>query len=247
MKHTLTRKTVAEQLADHLAKDIFQGRFAWESTLPPIRKLAEQYGVTVPTTQRAIARIQEMGLVSVRHGSGMRVLNPKEHAGLAALPHWIEALADTPDKACEVLGDFLELRRVIALDLLSRAKDDVRESGLAQAHKAIDGLAQLAKKNAPIEEIVAADLAIVRALLNLRPQAAYSTIFNVFETLLETLPEIATAMYASPRHNAEGWAALMALMHQQGDLRATLEPILVAVDAQTLKQFAKELKKGRRR
>lgn len=74
-----------ELLADALMRRIFQGDFPPGSRLPPERRLAVDLGVDRTTLRMALKQLQRMNLVTVRHGSGIEVVDYREKGGLDVL------------------------------------------------------------------------------------------------------------------------------------------------------------------
>lgn len=95
------RQRVDEQIATSIADAILDGVFPPGSTLPPERELAEQLGVNRTSLRQGLARLQQMGLIEVRHGSGSVVCDPE---GLTH-PAVVEALVRKlgPDFLVELL------------------------------------------------------------------------------------------------------------------------------------------------
>ncbi|BBX75038.1 FadR family transcriptional regulator [Mycobacterium shinjukuense] len=95
------RQRVDEQIAASIADAILDGVFPPGSTLPPERDLAERLGVNRTSLRQGLARLQQMGLIEVRHGSGSVVRDPE---GLTH-PAVVEALVRRlgPDFLAEVL------------------------------------------------------------------------------------------------------------------------------------------------
>ncbi|MGB9226566.1 FadR/GntR family transcriptional regulator, partial [Mycobacterium sp.] len=71
------RQRVDEQIAASIADAILDGAFPPGSTLPPERDLAEQLGVNRTSLRQGLARLQQMGLVEARQGSGTVVRDPE--------------------------------------------------------------------------------------------------------------------------------------------------------------------------
>lgn len=71
------RQRLDEQIATSIADAILDGAFPPGSTLPPERELAEQLGVNRTSLRQALARLQHMGLIEARHGSGNVVRDPE--------------------------------------------------------------------------------------------------------------------------------------------------------------------------
>jgi GntR family transcriptional repressor for pyruvate dehydrogenase complex len=74
-----------ELLADALMRRIFLGEFAPGSRLPPERQLAVDLSVDRTTLRMALKQLQRMNLVTVRHGSGIEVVDYRTHGGLDVL------------------------------------------------------------------------------------------------------------------------------------------------------------------
>ncbi|OOK69876.1 bacterial regulatory s, gntR family protein [Mycobacterium kansasii] len=101
------RLRVDEQIAASIADAILDGVFPPGSTLPPERDLAAQFGVNRTSLRQGLARLQQMGLIEVRHGSGSVVRDPE---GLTH-PAVVEALVRKlgPD----FLAELLEIRAAL--------------------------------------------------------------------------------------------------------------------------------------
>lgn len=67
-------KTLVEQVCDRLAEKVYQ--LAGESgVLPAERRLAEELGVSRSVVREAIQRLELQGLLEVRRGSGIRIVD----------------------------------------------------------------------------------------------------------------------------------------------------------------------------
>ncbi len=63
------------QIADQIRGLVRSGEYAVGSRLPPERDLAKQLGVSRPSVREAIIALEVEGLVEVRIGSGIYVLD----------------------------------------------------------------------------------------------------------------------------------------------------------------------------
>jgi DNA-binding FadR family transcriptional regulator len=237
------RQNVVDELVRSVTREILKAPADSATSLPPIRALAEAHGVTVPTAQRAIARLEELGLIDIKHGSGMKVLDPRRHANLAALPYWLDALRSNPKEARRVLSDFLELRAVLAVELLDRIGPRLRTASAKPLHAAIEALDARVQAKAGLDLIVEADLQIAHCLLDLAPQVAFAALWSSLAALLDAVPEVARAMYFEPAANVAGWRALIELSATSDDLRTQVLPLIREFDALTCDRFVKELKR----
>jgi GntR family transcriptional repressor for pyruvate dehydrogenase complex len=122
-------------------KRIFQGDFAPGTRLPPERRLAADLGVDRTTLRMALKQLQRLRLVAIRHGSGIEVVDYREHGGLdalaalfaledakldagflvEALDFWLESFSMTAAKAIArmSLEDFGQLEKMLDRSIAS--------------------------------------------------------------------------------------------------------------------------------
>ena len=80
MRRTLERDSpvpLYQQLADHLRRDIAEGRLPAGVAFPSERKLMARYQVTRTTVRSAIGLLKQEGMVVAEHGAGSFVRDPK--------------------------------------------------------------------------------------------------------------------------------------------------------------------------
>ncbi len=182
--------SIAEGIERTLAVEILRGTWAPGSRLPSLRKLAARFEVTVPTVQRVIAGLGTRGLVTAVQGSGVLVHDPMEVADPALLPLWFEARAHQPELASAMLGDFLELRRVVAGHLVETRLDKL-QAALAE----LSGPAMVVLTSTDVAEIARADVALTRAFARASGSFAVTAVLGAVARLPEELPVLAEAFY----------------------------------------------------
>ena len=64
-----------QQLVDEITTLIARGELAEGSLLPPVRQVASDLGVNLNTVAFAYRKLQQEGLIRVRHGSGAVVVS----------------------------------------------------------------------------------------------------------------------------------------------------------------------------
>ena len=143
----LDRQRIDEQVAATIADAILDGVFPPGSALPPERELAEHLGVNRTSLRQGLARLQQMGLIEARHGSGNVVRDPQ---GLTH-PAVVEALVRRLGP--EFLVELLEIRAALGpligrlaaqrstpedADALRAALTAVQEAARAAARQAAD-------------------------------------------------------------------------------------------------------------
>jgi GntR family transcriptional regulator len=101
------------RIAEHLTIGIGAGRLAPGDRLPPERRMAEDYGVSMMTLRKALAVVTDRGLIERRQGSGNYVRGGRRDVGIYALFR-LEAVPG---------GGGLPTARVISLDRLRKPAD----------------------------------------------------------------------------------------------------------------------------
>src|SRR5690349_17440372 len=104
---------VAGRVFAQLSEEILSGRYEPGEKLPTQRMLAAELGVTMTALREALKRLEQLGLVEVRHGDAMRVADWRARGGLDVIAHVLFA-AGGLDRA--MLADVLEARRLMLAD-----------------------------------------------------------------------------------------------------------------------------------
>lgn len=129
-----TRPAVAKRVFRELLELLLAGSYAPGERLPPQRKLAADLGVTMTALREALKRLEQMGLIEVRHGEPMRVRDWRAHGGLDVLTH---LLLRSGGIDWGVLDDILEARCYMLRELAGLAAERA-------AHEAAERIAGLA-------------------------------------------------------------------------------------------------------
>lgn len=104
----LARSTVVDRLTESLIDAVVAGRFVVGEPLPPERDLAEQLEVNRATLRQAVGRLEQIGLVTRRQGSGTIVRDPAE----LTAPEVVGRMAAAG--VASFVGDLLEVREALA-------------------------------------------------------------------------------------------------------------------------------------
>ena len=165
------RQRVDEQIAESIADAILDGAFLPGSTLPPERELAQRLGVNRTSLRQGLARLQQMGLIEARHGSGNMVRDPQ------ALTHPAVVEALVRKLGPEFLVELLEIRAALG-PLIGRlaAQQSVAEDAeaLCAALYAVQEADSAAARQA-------ADLAYFRVLIHSSRNRALGLLYHWVE------------------------------------------------------------------
>ncbi|WP_298331610.1 FadR/GntR family transcriptional regulator [Haloactinopolyspora sp.] len=130
----VSRRTLADELASGVVELIHENGLEPGAQMDTVRELARRFDVAVPTMREGLRRLEAMGVVVLRHGSGVYV-GENVRRSVVHNPH-SQVLTG------ERLIDLLEARRVIEPPIAATAAT-VRDP---------DGCARLAAKLAEAEQ-----------------------------------------------------------------------------------------------
>jgi GntR family transcriptional repressor for pyruvate dehydrogenase complex len=87
MKHAfepMEKQSLSDRLARELKSSIQAGTYARGDRLPSIMEMARRFGVGHPTIREALKKLEAMGVVEIRHGSGVYVSRSEDVLVLAS-------------------------------------------------------------------------------------------------------------------------------------------------------------------
>jgi GntR family transcriptional regulator, transcriptional repressor for pyruvate dehydrogenase complex len=78
------KQSLSDKLAQRIRAMIQKGDYGRGDRLPPIMEMARRFGVGHPTIREALKKLETMGVVEIRHGSGVYVTRSEEMLVLAS-------------------------------------------------------------------------------------------------------------------------------------------------------------------
>ena len=115
---------VAGRVFSRLVEDVLSGRYEPGEKLPTQRALAAELDVNMASVRESVKRLEQLGLVEVRHGDAMRVTDWRTSGGLDVIAHVLFA-AGGLDRA--MLAQLMEARRLMLAEsarLAAERRDD---------------------------------------------------------------------------------------------------------------------------
>lgn len=139
------KPSLVEALTERLREEILNGRFRKGTTLPPERSLAEDLQVNRTSLKHALVKLEQLGLIAIRHGIGSVVLDPIEHAGAELISYLIFRSGGVDP---EMLADLIEARTLMGGFLARLAASRRSDEHLMRLREV---LASLDETNDPME------------------------------------------------------------------------------------------------
>src|SRR3954453_19129958 len=205
---------VAGRVFTQLSEQILSGRYEAGEKLPAQRTLARELGVTMTALREALKRLEQLGLVEVRHGDAMRVTDWRLNGGLDVIAHVLFA-AGGLDRA--VLADVMEARRLMLAQSAGLAAER-RDAGQAAQ------LEQLAERFASAPDAASAqalDWAFFHELVEAARNVVLLLVMNTIRDIYLQRGELFQAVVAERGELAPLYArAARAVERGQGDAAA---------------------------
>ena len=132
------RRAVPDAVADRIQAKILDGSFRPGDRLPPERELAEQLRVNRGSLREALKKLEQLRLITIQQGSGIRVRSPDE-ASFDLV--WSMLFQDGRPNLPRI-RDFLELREALLPGVLRLAIERAGADEIKVALKLIERAAQ---------------------------------------------------------------------------------------------------------
>ncbi len=139
----VSKQSLPDRLARQIRVLIQQGEFQQGDRLPPIMEMARRFRVGHPTVREALKSLETIGLVSIRHGSGVYV-NRTDEVLVLASPHHSGAFTK------KLLLDLLRTRKPLEIEAAAAAV----EHGTAAHLKEMRRLLTTAEQNYSDDDVL---------------------------------------------------------------------------------------------
>jgi len=189
MPAAIQRALVSDQVFRLLSEQILSGRYESGEKLPTQRALAADLAVNMASIREAVKRLEQLGLVEVRHGDAMRVRDWRSDGGLDVVAHLIFAAGgvDRP-----TLAAVLEARRLM---LTEAARLAATRRGDDQARRLRELALQIAEApDAQTAQLL--DLAFIAELVEASDNVVFVLVLNTVRRLYLEHAELLRAVVA---------------------------------------------------
>ncbi len=118
MFEPIKRVSASDQVMQQIQTRIFDGTYQPGDRLPPERELSLELGVNRTTLREALKKLEHMGLLSIRHGDGTRVLDYYSNARIELLGSLLLTQAQFSP---ELIDNLFDAREVVGMELARKA------------------------------------------------------------------------------------------------------------------------------
>ena len=167
------KQSLSESVFRQLHDKIVRQELKAGSELPAERELAETLGVNRGALREAIKRLQQAGLVAVRHGGNHVVLDYLEEGGMELLPSLLVSPQGRLNNS--VIRSIMAMRSSLAPDIAAAA---ARKPNLPLAHELDALLAQMRAPGTNLKTLQGHALAFWKLLVRNGGNIAFRLAFN---------------------------------------------------------------------
>src|SRR5947209_3618396 len=201
---------VSDRVYRSLLDALADGRYAPGDKLPTQRALASRLGVNMSGIREAVKRLEQLGLIDVRHGDAMRVRDWREGAGLDVVAHFLLS-GERP-----AVADLMEARRLMLAQTARLAAERCTDATVAR-------LRELAGDLAAATETAAAqalDYAFFDELVTASANVVFRLIMNSIRNVYFEHAELFGAIVSDPAGLASHYARTAAALAARDPDRA---------------------------
>jgi GntR family transcriptional repressor for pyruvate dehydrogenase complex len=209
-----SKRTLADQVAERLRREILSGVYAPGEKLRPELELATRFRVNRFTVREAMNKLEQMHLIARRPGTGTVVLDYTEHASVDV----IEDLVLSADGRVNpfVVSNLLEAARVLSSEVAALAAERRSDLDVEKLRTIVSSM----QREQRLSKISALDFdfhwALAGAAGNIVPRLFLNSVRNLllkYAPLLETL-------YVAPDSIAEAYGHVVAAISERDAERA---------------------------
>ncbi|MEW6776720.1 MAG: GntR family transcriptional regulator [Bdellovibrionota bacterium] len=173
----IRKESISEEIAAQVRKEILQGTYLPGEKLPSERELALAFGCNRTSVREALVRLQELGLVEIRQGAGVEVLDWRRAGEVDLLVH----LLTTPDAQGKfdrkALWSVIEVAQTLYIRSAELAFQRMKPEEFARVEALLEK--QLTLTN-DIDAFMANDGEIHRAIFEGAHSVALQLLYNTF-------------------------------------------------------------------
>lgn len=227
----------AESAAEVLRRRILSRELTAGQMLPGERELSEQLGVSRLTLRSALASLEAQGLIEKVHGRGNRVLDYRERGGVELVAHLLRHAIDGGEMPLAMLGDLLELRRIIAVELLGLVAERSTPAALLELQQHCDAMKAVVDDAG---EFMRLDLHFARLLVRAAGNLSLELLYNTVQRIVRENPSFEPAFSVNAKATVMTYEGLLLLLRSRDPerVRAQARALLEPMDKRTMDRLA---------
>jgi GntR family transcriptional repressor for pyruvate dehydrogenase complex len=140
------KQSLSDKLAQRIRAMIQKGDYVQGDRLPPIMEMAKRFGVGHPTIREALKKLETMGFVEIRHGSGVYVSRSEEVLVLAS-PDYVGTVTK------KLLLDLIDARMPLEMKSVAEAVKNASVDDLLEMQRLLNTAGQSLDNDVVLNEV----------------------------------------------------------------------------------------------
>lgn len=183
----LSRTRLADDLAERIAELIRSGRYCPGDRLPSIAEMSKQFGVGHPTLREALKRLESLGVLDIRHGSGVYV---GRHPDVLVVSNPVYSGVASK----QVVIDLLQARRAIEVATAGLAAEQATAAHIRTMSDLLDDAGQNLAND---EQLSASNMGFHRQIAEASGNVVFAQLLDVLTTLFQNEQRLILDVYGS--------------------------------------------------
>lgn len=167
----IDKKNLNDEISLQMISKILSGAFQPGTKLPPERDMAEQMNVNRNTLREALRKLEILGLLSVRQGDGIYVLDYRDSGNIELLKHILVLRKET---TAEIIHDILKIRTIVIPEMAALAAEKITADELQILKKINDD---------PAMSLIDKDIAIHGLIAKVSGNLFFMILLNFFNDI----------------------------------------------------------------
>jgi GntR family transcriptional repressor for pyruvate dehydrogenase complex len=219
------KQSLSDTLARRIRQQIQTGAYRTGDRLPAIMEMARQFGVGHPTIREALKTLEAMGVVEIRHGSGVYVGRSEEVLVLAS-PDYVGGVTK------KLLLDLIGVRMLLEVQSATDAVANLTPEHLREMRR----LLKTAGENLTDDEMLnSVNMEFHREIALASGNTVLAQLLNVLQDLFRDEQRLILGIFGSRHQDHEEHLAILEAIERRDPelaaarMRAHLEGVRAAV------------------
>jgi GntR family transcriptional repressor for pyruvate dehydrogenase complex len=201
------KQSLSDKLAQRIRGAIQKGDFQRGDRLPPIMEMARRFGVGHPTIREALKKLETMGFVEIRHGSGVYVTRSEEVLVLA-----------TPDFSGTVtkklLLDLIRVREPLETQSVAEAVRNATPEDLVEMRRLVDAAGQNLGNDDLLNEL---NMGFHRQIARASGNTVLAQLLDVLADLFADEQRVILGIFGSRERDHDEHVAILAALESRDE------------------------------
>ncbi len=167
----INKKSLNEEITRQMISKILTGLLHPGDKLPPEREMAEQMNVNRNTLREALRKLELLGLLSVKQGDGIYVLDYRNSGNIELLKH---ILVSRKEMTASIIHDILKIRTIVFPEMAALAAEKITADELKILKKINDD---------PGMSLIDKDIAIHNSVARASANLFFMILLNFFNDI----------------------------------------------------------------